>query len=141
MLRTNKSPGTVVGANVKLQGTLRDTQDIIIYGQVEGEVISDETVTVEENASIKGPVNAQVVLLSGTIKGALDAKEKLEIHPTGRLSGSVNTANLIIHSGAIFNGKSVMTEKESRKTSPAKETLESEIKAKEAFADLDVELE
>lgn len=141
MLKTNKGPGTVVGANVKLQGTLRDTQDIIIYGQVEGEVISDETVTVEQDAAIKGPVSAKTVLLSGTIKGAVDAKEKLEIHPTGRLSGSVNTANLIVHSGAVFNGKSVMAEKEGRKTAPMAKDELPELKTKETFADLDVELE
>ena len=144
MLKNQKGPGTVVGANVKLQGTLRDTSDIIVYGQVEGEVISDESVTVEQDASIKGPVNAKIVTLSGTIRGAVDAKEKLEILPSGKLVGSMSTANLIIHSGAIFNGKASMAgEKETKSSQTKVEKLE-ENKQKspdEMFSDLEVEIE
>lgn len=118
MLRNQKGPGTVVGANVRLQGTLKDTFDIVIHGHVEGEVISDQTVTVAENASIKGPVTAQVVLQSGTVRGAVDAKDKLEILPTGRLHGSIATKTLIIHSGAIFNGKSAMETRDDKGEKP-----------------------
>lgn len=131
----------MVGANVKLQGTIRDSSDIIVYGQVEGEVISDESVTVEQNASIKGPVTAQVVTLSGTIKGAVEAKQKLEILPSGRIAGSIATANLIIHSGAIFNGKSTMADKDAKVKETKTEKINQAKPAEEIFADLDVEIE
>lgn len=108
MIGNQKGPGTVVGANVKLQGTLRDTADIVVHGQVDGEVISEQNVSIAETGIIKGPVTASVISLSGTIKGAAAAKEKLEIMPSGKLQGSLITKNLIIHSGAIFNGKSSM---------------------------------
>lgn len=144
MLKNQKGPGTVVGANVKLQGTLRDTSDIIVYGQVEGEVISDESVTVEQDASIKGPVTAKIVTLSGIIRGAVEAKEKLEILPSGKLVGSIATSNLIIHSGATFNGKATMAgEKELKSTSNKVEKSEqtSQKSPDEMFSDLEVEIE
>lgn len=143
MLKNQKGPGTVVGANVKLQGILKDTSDIIVYGQVEGEVISDESVTVEQDASIKGPVSANIVTLAGTIKGSVEAKEKLEILPSGKLNGSMTTKNLIIHSGAVFNGKSTMVEKDAKQVSHKLEKLEEDAKkpADEMFADLEVEIE
>ena len=101
-------PGTVVGANVKLTGTISDVNDIVVHGTVEGEVISDKTVTITETASVKGPVTAQMVSVSGRINGGVTAHQKLELLPTANVSGSISTKELIIKSGAAFNGKSTM---------------------------------
>lgn len=101
-------PGTVVGANVKLTGTLKDANDITIFGHVEGEVISEKNVMLEENASVKGPISAQIVTVSGNVNGSINAESKLEITPTGKVSGSITTRDLIIKSGAQFDGKSAM---------------------------------
>lgn len=117
-------PGTVVGANVKLTGTISDVNDIVIHGTVEGEVISDKTVTITETASVKGPVTAQMVSVSGKVNGGVTAHQKLELLPTADVSGSIATKELIIKSGASFNGKSTMSRegslepKESAKTEP-----------------------
>ena len=51
----NDGPGTVVGVNVALSGTLKDKNDIAVYGMVDGEVVSEKTVTVGQSAQIKGP--------------------------------------------------------------------------------------
>lgn len=104
--QTVSGPGTVVGANVKLTGTLKDVNDITVHGQVDGEVISEKNVIVTETASIKGPVTAEVITISGKVNGAITANQKLEIQPTGKVYGSIVTSDLIIHSGAIFVGKS-----------------------------------
>jgi len=103
-------PGTVVGANVKLTGTLSDVNDITVHGTVEGEVISDKTVTIAETAAVKGPVTAQMVSVSGRINGSITAHQKLELLPTAQVNGGITTKELIIKSGATFNGKCTMTE-------------------------------
>lgn len=108
MMKNPPGPGTVVGANVKLQGILKDTNDIIIHGQLEGEVGSDQKVVVAENSMVKGPVSGDMVSIAGTVKGAVEAKTKLEILSTGRVQGAITTKELIIQAGAIFNGKSTM---------------------------------
>lgn len=103
--------GTIVGANVRLQGTLRDTSDITVHGVVEGEVASDKTVTITETSTVKGPVIADIVIVAGQVKGSIEAKTRLEILATGNVNGSIVTAgSLIIQDGAIFNGKSAMAE-------------------------------
>lgn len=101
-------PGTVVGANVKLTGTISDVGDVIVHGIVEGEVVSDKTVTITETASVKGPITAQLISISGKVNGSVTAHQKLELQPTADVNGSINTKELIIKSGAVFNGKSTM---------------------------------
>lgn len=103
-------PGTVVGANVKLTGTISDVNDITVHGTVEGEVVSDKTVTIAETAAVKGPVTAQMVSVSGTVNGGVTGHQKVELLPTAKVSGSITTKDLIIKSGASFNGKCVMNE-------------------------------
>lgn len=100
--------GTVVGANVKLNGVLKDANDITIHGTVDGEVISDKNVQISETAKVKGPITAQEIIISGKANGTILAHKKLEITPTGKIYGSIETKDLVIRSGAIFVGKCKM---------------------------------
>jgi len=101
-------PGTTVGVNVSLSGTLKDQNDISVFGMVEGEVISEKSVTIGQTAQIKGPVKGELVTIAGVVRGQVTALEKLELLETGKVFGSINTKNLVIHSGAILVGKTEM---------------------------------
>lgn len=101
-------PGTVVGANVKLTGVLKDINDITVHGKIDGEVISEKNVTISETAEVKGPVSAQNIIVAGKINGSITAIEKLELLPTAKVTGGLTVKDLTIKSGAIFNGKSTM---------------------------------
>lgn len=108
-------PGTVIGANVKLVGALRDVNDITVHGAVDGEVHSEKTVTIGETAAVKGPVTGATVTVSGIVRGSIDADNRLEIMPTGKVHGNIATKDLIIRSGAIFVGKSTMMSEDKEK--------------------------
>lgn len=138
-------PGTVVGANVRLQGVIKDVNDIAVHGHVDGEVISEKNVLVGETATVKGPVTGEVVTISGTVRGSVAALNKLELLPTAKVIGSITTKDLIIRSGALFNGKAAMTrdgeekesekgEKEESKEEPKEETKKGEERAGEEGA-------
>jgi cytoskeletal protein CcmA (bactofilin family) len=101
-------PGTIVGVNVALSGTLKDQNDIAVYGMVDGEVNSEKSITVGQSAQVKGPVRGQVVTIAGTVHGEIDAAEKLEILETGKVYGSIATKDLVVRSGAFIDGKVVM---------------------------------
>ena len=103
-METN-GPGTSVGVNVALSGTLKDQNDISVFGMVEGEVISEKSITIGQTAQVKGPVKGELVTVAGVVRGAIAASEKLELLETGKVFGSIVTKNLVIHSGGIFVGK------------------------------------
>jgi cytoskeletal protein CcmA (bactofilin family) len=117
MLKTNPNegvsgPGTVVGVNVALSGTLKDQNDIAVYGMVDGEVVSDKSVTVGQTAQVKGPVRGRVVTVAGVVRGSIDASEKLELLETGKVFGSIAAKDLVVKSGAIIAGKVTMAAEE-----------------------------
>ncbi len=106
-------PGTIIGSNVILTGMMKDAGDIAVHGKVEGELSSDRTIVIGETAEIKGPVTGQIVTVAGLVRGSIDAGQKLEILPTGKVYGSISTRELVIRSGALFVGKSTMPVEES----------------------------
>lgn len=107
--------GTIVGSSVHLTGAIKDTSDITIFGSVDGEVVSEQKVIIEESAHVKGPITAAEVIVSGIINGTVIAKDKLELNPNGSISGNIDTADLLIHSGATFIGECKMPDKKNEK--------------------------
>lgn len=105
-------PGTTVGVNVALSGTLKDENDITIFGMVDGEVVSKQSVTVGETAQVKGPIHGHTVTIAGVARGSIDASEKLEILSTGKVFGSITTKNLVVNSGATLVGKEIIAGEE-----------------------------
>lgn len=128
-------PGTTVGANVVLTGTIKDVNDIIVYGRVEGEIICERSVFIGDNAQVKGPITAQIVTVSGKVDGSIDGKEKIELTASGKLIGSLTTKDLIIQSGAVFVGKAEMPDSgESSETTETKDKKKSDDSAEEISA-------
>ena len=106
----NSSEGTIIGAGVKLIGSLKDEGPITINGEVKGDITSSESIFVGEDAFIQGPISAQFITVSGAVEGEIKASETLEITPTGKVSGKIDTKTLIIRPGALFIGQCKMTE-------------------------------
>lgn len=128
MLKTNPNegvsgPGTVVGVNVALSGTLKDQNDIAVYGMVDGEVVSEKSVMVGQTAQVKGPVRGRVITIAGVVRGSIDASEKLELLETGKVFGSIAAKDLVVKSGAIIAGKVTMATDEPGEV-PASDTDE-----------------
>lgn len=117
----SNGPGTTVGVNVALSGTLKDQSDISVFGMVEGEVVSEKSVTIGQTAQVKGPIKGELVTVSGVVRGAINALEKLELLETGKIFGSISTKNLVIHSGGVFVGKCEMPTGEETTEEPAPE--------------------
>lgn len=112
---------TVIGTDVLVKGNLHNKGSILVNGNVEGEIKSEEGVTVGETATVTGPIVAKNVLISGKVAGTIETSDKLEIDPTGVVNGDLKIKTLIVREGAVFNGNCVMekTSKESQVTNVA----------------------
>ncbi len=132
-------PGTVVGANVKLVGTLQDASDIIIHGRIEGEVISSQAISITETAYVKGPISGDVVSIAGKVRGSITATGRMEIMPTGKVFGSITSKDLSIKSGAIFVGKCTMPEGEKEAEEETPQETEESVAKKQPAATYEVE--
>ena len=123
---------TIVGVDVTIKGNFKSPSNITVNGTVKGQVDTKTDVMVGEKATVEGSVNAKKVTVSGLIQGNVEARESLEIMPTGKIFGDITTSNLIIQSGALFVGKSAMAENGELSE---KEKIEEEIEETEDIAE------
>jgi len=93
---------SIISANLKIVGNLVSDGDVQVDGLIEGDVHS-RSLTVSENASIHGQVEADTVRIHGTVHGQIKAIN-VAMGPTARVVGDVIHTNLVIESGAFLEG-------------------------------------
>ncbi|WP_372654956.1 polymer-forming cytoskeletal protein [Halobacteriovorax sp.] len=96
---------TLIGKNTRLNGIFNFSGLTHIAGSLEGDVhIKDQSLlTIEETSRIEGKINCADLKVFGTIKGEIISTGKVEIFPSGSLSGVIKSQHLVIHPGAIMN--------------------------------------
>ena len=103
--------GAYLGAGTKINGKLHFEGQATIEGEVDGEIVSQAHVMVGQQATIKGKMIAQSILVQGKVMADVVAEKKLEIQPPGSVLGDVTTLSLVIGDGAILEGHISMKEK------------------------------
>ncbi|MBM4306476.1 MAG: polymer-forming cytoskeletal protein [Deltaproteobacteria bacterium] len=89
---------TLFEGKMTFQGVFR------LDGRFEGEIFESGTLIVGESAHIKGKIGVKMIIINGYVEGELHAVERIEIHSTGKFSGTLITPSLIINDGGILNG-------------------------------------
>jgi cytoskeletal protein CcmA (bactofilin family) len=104
------SISSVLGEACQLNGRLVFSGTMRIDGQVEGEILSHvqkgvhNTLIVGEKARINGDIHVDTVINSGRINGNVFATSRVAIHDPGQLVGDVETGELTVEDGVLFNG-------------------------------------
>jgi cytoskeletal protein CcmA (bactofilin family) len=105
------SISSVLGESTRLNGKLTFSGTMRIDGSLEGEVISEKkeglnnTLIIGEKAQVSGDIHADTVINSGRIIGNVFAHSRLAIQDPGQVIGDVETAELTVEEGVIFNGR------------------------------------
>lgn len=79
-----------------------------IGGQIEGEIISEGKLILEETSKVDAVIQADNAVVQGQVSGKLNAKERVELASSSKFNGDIDTASLVIKEGAQFNGRSKM---------------------------------
>ena len=102
------SSKNILSNDVEIKGSIRFSNDLIIDGKIEGEVHSDGSLTVGENALIKGEIKTRSVVLFGKVEGNITVAERCELKSNAILVGDIEAGTLSIEEGATFMGKSIV---------------------------------
>lgn len=100
--------GTRLSGKVSFEGTAR------IEGQIEGEIVANDTLLIGESALVNAQITGATIVIHGKVTGDITASKKLEIRAPGRLYGNVTTPSLVIEEGVVFEGHCSMGATEAR---------------------------
>jgi cytoskeletal protein CcmA (bactofilin family) len=103
------SISTFLGSDSSIEGTIEFQGTIRLDGRVTGKISSKNgTLIVGEAAVIHADIIAGAIIVMGEVSGTINAAERLEVYPPGRVSGDIQAAVISIEPGGILNGNCTM---------------------------------
>jgi cytoskeletal protein CcmA (bactofilin family) len=100
---------TFIGADASIEGTIEFKGTIRVDGQVKGRIISSGgTVVVGEKAGVDAEIFVNVAVVMVEVNGRIEATERIEVYPPGRVGGDIQSPVISIEPGGMFNGSCVM---------------------------------
>ncbi|WP_456408341.1 bactofilin family protein [Thiolapillus sp.] len=115
---SNSGQTTTIGSSIKLNGELNGDEDLLIQGQVEGNIyLKEYNLTIGEQGVIKANAFARTITVRGQLTGDLNGVEKVTITSTGKVRGNIVSPKVILEEGASFKGSIDMDAKAAKPAS------------------------
>ncbi len=108
------SARNVLNSDVSVVGILRFSNELLVDGNVEGEITSDGVLTVGANATIVSQkkdtpaIRTKSAIIHGKVSGNVVVDDLVELAKNSELIGDITASRLIVHEGAIFIGRSAV---------------------------------
>jgi cytoskeletal protein CcmA (bactofilin family) len=100
---------SLIAEGSRIEGNLKFTDGLRVDGEVHGNISANESTSsilvISESASIVGQVQADHVIINGSVVGPVHASELLELQPKAKIVGDVSYKALEMHQGAVISGQ------------------------------------
>ncbi|PWE17306.1 polymer-forming cytoskeletal protein [Marinicauda salina] len=93
---------SILSADLQITGSIMSDGEVQLDGSVDGDVHAG-SLTIGEEASVKGEVTAESIVVRGRVEGSLRARQ-IQLASTARVEGDIVHASLAVESGAYFDG-------------------------------------
>ncbi|ROZ77723.1 polymer-forming cytoskeletal protein [Ramlibacter sp. WS9] len=100
---------SLIAQGSRIEGNLQFTEGLRIDGEVVGNTRANteqsSILVISESAVVQGEIHADHVIINGTVRGPVYARELLELQPKARIEGDVHYKALEMHQGAMITGQ------------------------------------
>jgi cytoskeletal protein CcmA (bactofilin family) len=100
---------SLIAAGTRIEGNMKFDEGLRVDGEVFGDIqaTGDGTsmLVISEAAIVQGAVHADHVIVNGTVRGPVHARELLELQPKAKIEGDVTYVALEMHQGAVISGQ------------------------------------
>ena len=97
---------SLLGKNARFKGVIMFEGTARIDGRLEGDISTEGTLVVGEEAIVDGNIVARTVICAGNITGDIVASERVELLAPAIFTGRVKTPRLSLQEGVSFLGTS-----------------------------------
>ena len=99
---------SLIAHGSRVEGNLKFTEGLRIDGEVVGDIraMTEEPsmLVISEASVVQGAIMADHVIINGTVRGPVHARELLELQPKAHIEGDVSYRALEMHQGAVISG-------------------------------------
>ena len=109
MGKGNGAPNCVIGEGSMFEGRFQVNGSILIEGKFQGEIHSNDQLTIGPTGRVKTDITARQVTVAGTLIGNITATEEVSLLQSGKILGNITTPKLKVEPGVITEGKVTIT--------------------------------
>jgi cytoskeletal protein CcmA (bactofilin family) len=101
---------SLIAQGTRIEGNMKFTEGLRVDGEVFGDIQTGtddagSLLVISEAAVVQGALSADHVIINGTVRGPVHARELLELQPKARIEGDVSYVALEMHQGATISGQ------------------------------------
>ncbi|GAB3772516.1 hypothetical protein GCM10028796_43290 [Ramlibacter monticola] len=101
---------SLIAQGTRIEGNMKFKEGLRIDGEVFGDIQASpeengSLLVISEAAVVQGSIQADHVIVNGTVRGPVHARELLELQPKARIEGDVSYVALEMHQGATICGQ------------------------------------
>lgn len=96
--------GSLISKGITVKGNIEGTEDVVVEGAVEGDVVLDSSLTVGPSGSVKADVSVHTLTVEGAVEGNVEAEDCVLLRANSNFKGNIKAPRVIVESGAVFNG-------------------------------------
>lgn len=95
---------SVIDQGCDLEGRLTFVGTLVMNGKLHGEVVSSDTLIVGDTGDLDADIHVGVAIVSGTIRGHMTARDRVELRKSASMFGDIETPVLVMEEGVVFDG-------------------------------------
>jgi cytoskeletal protein CcmA (bactofilin family) len=100
---------SLIAQGSRIDGNLSFIDGLRVDGEVVGDIRANaehsSILVISEAAVVQGEIHADHVIVNGTVRGPIYAKDLLELQPKARIEGDVYYKAIEMHLGAVIAGQ------------------------------------
>ncbi len=102
---SNTRSVSYIGPSLEFTGDIRVKEALIIEGQIKGSVTCTERrLTIGKQGRVEGEVHAEEVEVRGNVEGDVHGYERIRLHSSASVTGTLHCRRIIMEDGAELNG-------------------------------------
>jgi cytoskeletal protein CcmA (bactofilin family) len=104
MAELSQENTTIIGADAHFKGDLSFDSSAKVLGKFEGSIDSKGKLLIADGSNCKATVMAKEVAIEGHIEGDVQATDRVDVKPTGIVTGDIVATRMSMAEGASING-------------------------------------
>ena len=102
----SRSEPSRITPSLTLKGAITGREDLYLDGTMEGTIrVPESRVTIGPNGRVAADIEANEIIVEGSVRGSLQARTRVELRKTCSVRGDMVTRGLAVQEGARFSGK------------------------------------
>ena len=104
MAEASPEYSTILGPDAKFKGDLTFDSAAKLLGHIDGSIKSKGKVFIADGSTCKANVTGKEIAVEGHIQGNVEASERVELKPSGKITGDIVSSRMTMADVATIEG-------------------------------------